>query len=181
MNLLETNYQEIITTFVLNTMLHHVGMIWMIENHEDLKYDMEIQNSYWRTGGPWYNTYMCKKLNGQLFEGFIINSRTDRYNIMCSIDAYERENQSSSCDDGRSSVGFPLPTNSTTAALGLLVATIYFIGCWLKSLEHNFIERCHMYTHFMKELFQKIPVELPNQPIPKEKRKSLLRAIGGGW
>ena len=38
-----------------------------------------------------------------------------------------------------------------------------------------------MYTHYMKELFQKIPVELPDQPIPKEKQKSLLHAIGGGW
>ena len=42
--LLETDYQEIIKTFVLNTMLHHDGMIWMIENHEDLIYDMELQN-----------------------------------------------------------------------------------------------------------------------------------------
>ena len=55
-SLLETNYQEIITTFVLNKMLHHVGMIWIIENREDLKYDMEIHNSDWITGGPWYNT-----------------------------------------------------------------------------------------------------------------------------
>ena len=44
LDLLETDHQEIITTFVLNTMLHHVGMIWIIENHEDLKYDMEIKN-----------------------------------------------------------------------------------------------------------------------------------------
>ena len=33
----------------------------------------------------------------------------------------------------------------------------------------------------MKKLFQKIPVELPNKPSPKEKRKSLLHAMGGGW
>ena len=38
-----------------------------------------------------------------------------------------------------------------------------------------------MYTHYMKELFQKIPVELPDQPSPKEKHKSLLHAVGGGW
>ena len=30
-DLLETDYQEIITTFVLNKMLHHVGMIRIIE------------------------------------------------------------------------------------------------------------------------------------------------------
>ena len=45
------------------------------------------------TGGPWYNISICKKLYGQVFEAFIINARTDRYSIMCSIYAYERENQ----------------------------------------------------------------------------------------
>ena len=67
-------------------MLHHSGMIWIIENHEDLKYDMEIKNSDWMTGGPWYNTSICNRLHEKLFEAFIINARTDRYNIMCSID-----------------------------------------------------------------------------------------------
>ena len=61
------------------------------------------------TGVPWYNTYICKKLHGKVFEGFIINSRTDRCNIMCSIDSHEINNQSSSCDDGRSGGGCPLP------------------------------------------------------------------------
>ena len=41
-DILYTTYQEIITTFVLNTMLHHVGMLRIIENHEQLKYDTEI-------------------------------------------------------------------------------------------------------------------------------------------
>ena len=86
LDLLETYYQDIITTFLLNKMLHHVGMIWIIENHEELKYDTEILNSDWLTGGPWYNTYICKKLYGKLLEGYIINARTNRYNIMCSID-----------------------------------------------------------------------------------------------
>ena len=48
--LLDTTYQEIINFFVLNTMLHHVGMLWIIENHEELKYDMDIQNSDWLAG-----------------------------------------------------------------------------------------------------------------------------------
>ena len=38
---LNTTYQDIITTFVLNTMLHHVSMIWIIETHEQLQYDMD--------------------------------------------------------------------------------------------------------------------------------------------
>ena len=132
------------------------------------------------TGGPWYNTYICKKLHGKLFEGFIRNSRTDRYYIMSSIDAHEKYHQLSSCDC--SSGGCcTLPTNSTTEALESLGATIYFIGCWLKSLEHNFIERCNLYTHNMNLLFQKINVELHNQHSPWVKLQSLLHAIGGGW
>ena len=33
----------------------------------------------------------------------------------------------------------------------------------------------------MEELFHKIPVKIPNKPSPKEKRKSLLHAVRGGW
>ena len=83
-----TTYQYIITTFVLNIMLHQVGMLWIIETHEQLQYDMDKHNSKWMTGGTWYNTSICKKLHGKVFEGFIINPRTDIYNIMCSIDAH---------------------------------------------------------------------------------------------
>ena len=62
---------------------------------------------------------------------------------MCSIDAYEKEHQSSSCDDGSISGGCPLPENSTTEALESFIATIDVIGCWLKALEHNFLKRCN--------------------------------------
>ena len=33
-DMLDTTYQYIITTFVLNKMLHHVCMLWIIETHE---------------------------------------------------------------------------------------------------------------------------------------------------
>ena len=128
--IMNTTYQDIITNFVLNTMLHHVGMLWIIENHEQLQYDMDIQNSDWMTGGTWYNTSICKKLHGKLFEVFIIKARTDRYHIMCSIDAHEKEYQSSSCD-GISNRGFLLPKYSTAESLESLGTTIDSIGCWL--------------------------------------------------
>ena len=87
---LNTTYQDIITTVVLNTMLHHVGMLWIIETHEKLQYHMDKNNSELMTGGPWYNTSICKKLHGKVFEVFIRNAITDRYNIVCSIDAHEK-------------------------------------------------------------------------------------------
>ena len=112
------------------------------------------------TGGPSYNTSICNKLHGKLFEGFIINARTDRYNSMCSINAHEKDHQSS-CYDGSSGGGCTLTSNWTTEALYFHGATIDFIDFWLKYLEHNFIESCNMYYFNMKKLFQKIPVEIP--------------------
>ena len=51
---------------------------------------MEKYNSDWITDGPWYNTSICKKIYGKVFEGFIRNSRTERYNIICYIDAHKK-------------------------------------------------------------------------------------------
>ena len=49
---------------------------------------MNKNNSDWVTGGTWYNISICKKLHGKLFEEFIINEITNRYNLMCSIDEH---------------------------------------------------------------------------------------------
>ena len=43
---MNTNYKDIITSFVFNTLLHHVGMSCMIEAHEQLKYNMYKHNIY---------------------------------------------------------------------------------------------------------------------------------------
>ena len=45
---------------MLNTVLHHVGMLWIIEAEKHLEYDMDKDNSDQMTGDPWYNTSICK-------------------------------------------------------------------------------------------------------------------------
>ena len=40
--------------------------------------------------GPWYNKSVCLKLHGSMFEDFITQARTDRYNIMCSLFAHDK-------------------------------------------------------------------------------------------
>ena len=35
-NNMNTNYKGIITSFLCNTVLHHVGISWIIETHEQL-------------------------------------------------------------------------------------------------------------------------------------------------
>ena len=41
---MNTNYKDLIISFVLNMVLHHVGMSWIIETHEQLKYDIDKHN-----------------------------------------------------------------------------------------------------------------------------------------
>ena len=56
LDIMNTTYQDIITSFLFNTILHYVGMLWVIETHEQLKYNMDKYNPDWITGDPWYNT-----------------------------------------------------------------------------------------------------------------------------
>ena len=44
MDNMNTTYQDIITSFVLNTVLHHVGMSWIIETNKHLEYDTDKNN-----------------------------------------------------------------------------------------------------------------------------------------
>ena len=41
MNNMNTKYEDIFTSFVLNTLLQRVVMSWIIETHNQLKYDMK--------------------------------------------------------------------------------------------------------------------------------------------
>ena len=44
-------------------------------------------NPDWMTGGPWYNTPIFL-IHVKVLEEFIRNTGTDRYTLMCSIDAH---------------------------------------------------------------------------------------------
>ena len=60
---MNTNYEDIINSFVFNTVLHHVGISWIIKTDQHLEYDMDKHNQNWMTDGPWYSTYICEKLH----------------------------------------------------------------------------------------------------------------------
>ena len=58
-----------ITKFVLNAILRHVGMLWIICPNEEMKYEMDVNNHPdWLNKGPWYNKAICSMLHGILFE-----------------------------------------------------------------------------------------------------------------
>ena len=75
-----------ITKVVLNAILHHVGMSWIIFSSKKMKYEIDKSNhTNWLNKGPWYNIEICSELHGRIFDIFITHSRIDRYNLMCYI------------------------------------------------------------------------------------------------
>ena len=84
-------FDEVITIFVLNAILHHVRMSWIISPNKVMRYEMDKNNHQDRLNkGPWYNTSICSRLHRSRFEDFITQARTDRYNLMCSLVAHAR-------------------------------------------------------------------------------------------
>ena len=116
-----------ITPFVMNSMLHHVVMSWMISSKEEMDYDnfTNSNNLGWFDTGSWHKKYICSKLYGTTFEGFIKHARTDRYNIMCSlVDHYRMQDNE---QDDESSLGDrEIPKDATVKALNSLGATFNF-------------------------------------------------------
>ena len=85
-----STFEEMITKFVLNAILHHVGMSWIISSNNEIKYEIdEINHQDWLNKGPWYNKAICSRLHGTLFEDFITHAITDRYNLMCYLVAHD--------------------------------------------------------------------------------------------
>ena len=82
----------------------------------------------WFNKGPWYNTSNCSKFHGKVFEYFIKNARTERYNITSSIIAHDKQ-QPTYVDDAISGEGRQISNNEKTEALEALGATLNFIYC----------------------------------------------------
>ena len=65
--LVNSTLEKNITKFVLNTILHHVGILWIICSNKETKYEIdEISHRYWLNKGPWYNTSIYSRLHGSL-------------------------------------------------------------------------------------------------------------------
>ena len=80
-------------------------------------YEMdESDHPGWYNKGPWYNTSICSKFHGILFEDFITHARTDRNNLLCSLVAHDKKQPAYEKD--KSSIGYrQIPKHVTTEAL----------------------------------------------------------------
>ena len=84
--------EEMITKFVLNAILHHVGTSWIIFSKGEMLYEIDENNHpTWFNKGPWYNTAIFSRFHEILFEDFITHARTNRYNLLRSIVAHDKK------------------------------------------------------------------------------------------
>ena len=172
----ETNfswvYDEIITKFLLNAILHHIVMSLIISPNQEMEYEMDKNiHQDWLNKGPWYNISSCSKLHGSRFEYFITQARIDIYNLMCYLVAHDRLELDYK-DDEISIGDREIPDNATTKTLESLGATINFIDIWLKLLRANFNAICDAYINAMKDMFKQIPQTIKIALTPKINSKS---------
>ena len=153
-----------------------------ISSKNEMDYDnfTNINHLDWFDTGPWYNKNICSKLHGIKFEDFIIQARTDRYNIMCSLVAHDR--LQTDYKDNKSSIGDrAIPNDATVKALFSLCATFNFIDIWLQLLRGNYFARSESYSIAMEEIFKQIPKNVEKALTSGDKNKTLMTDIGGGW
>ena len=53
---------------------------------------MDLQVIQWMDKRPSYNLKICKKINSQSFEYYFKTGCKDMYELMCAVNAYEKEN-----------------------------------------------------------------------------------------
>ena len=86
--------ETFITIFVINMVLQHVGLSWIIQQNQKLNSGFQDYCSSWIISGQWYNTAICSQLNGLLYKDNVTTFICDKYNLMCSTEAHEREYKS---------------------------------------------------------------------------------------
>ena len=115
-----------------------------------------------------------------MFEDFIKQERTDRYNLMCYLVTHDILQLD--YKDYEISIGYrAIPYNLTTKTLEALGATFIFIFIWLKLIRENFNARCDAYINAMKVMLRKIPQTIKIALTPKQKVQKVMTDIGGGW
>ena len=129
---------------------------------------------------PWYNISICLKLYGIIFKNFITHTRTDRYNLMCSLVAHDK--MQPNYEDYESSLGYrSINKDATTKELTALGPTLNFIDIWLKLFLDNYNARYDAYVNAMKDMFKQIPLTMKEALTPEQKIQKLMTDIVGGW
>ena len=102
-----STFEEMINKCMLNEILYHVGMLWIIRSSNEIKYEIDKSNHrYWLDKGPWYNIDIYSRLHGSLLEYFITHARTDINNFMFYLISHDKIQPA--YEDDERSIGYKL-------------------------------------------------------------------------
>ena len=76
-------------------MFHHVGLSWMIETKEKYAFAVEEHFIEQCKVGPFFNKKNCQNLHSPIFEELFVTTRQDRYELMCGLYAFDKNNDKS--------------------------------------------------------------------------------------
>ena len=79
-----------------------------------------------------YNPTICSQLLGYLFKKYFKTGRKYRYDLMCAIDAYNKQHPPAGHDDAIHGGDRTLTSTSSTQALAPLGITLHFIDQWIQ-------------------------------------------------
>ena len=171
-----------INNFVIHVVFQNVGLYWIIENKNNLKFDMNKHCNQRTENGPWYNTTILSQLNSKNFEDYLKKGHRYRYELMCDVDECSKDHIPMP-DNGSSGGDRPMTISSYKEAVISLVQTINFIDNFLQYFEEYFDNIIESYKQNMRELFKKLPTLLPqiNLDDYKTKYQTTIKAVGEKW
>ena len=115
----ETGTMELLLFFIKAVVFHNVYLSWIILTKDQYKFVVEEHLIEWCTGGPLFNDFLWN-LHGPKFEELFVTSCQDRYDILCGLHAYDKDNDRST--DAKKFGGvITIPYDSTTIYIFLFV------------------------------------------------------------
>ena len=125
---------------------------------------MDLEDTKQMGKGSWYNTTICAKLNGKIFEDYLKTGQKERYTLIFSVDAYYKEHVPIP-SYASSGSGIPIPSKSYKKAHYSLGHTINSLENWLQCFDGNYHNKIAIYKRKMSELFKIIPISLPPKKV----------------
>ena len=59
LNLHNEQLNKVITNFILHVLIHHVGLLFIINKNKHLRFDIDQHCGKCMKNGPWYNKMTC--------------------------------------------------------------------------------------------------------------------------
>ena len=145
----ETVTIDILTFFIKAIVFNHVGLSWIILTKDQHEFYVEENYIEWCTGGPWFNETTFRNLHSPTFDEFFVTARQYRYELMCGLYSYNKENYRST-DATKFGGGRTIPDDSTTISLVSICVSIKLIDTWINILAKNFACNCFAYQDNMR-------------------------------